>query len=630
MQIIPTSTGSSLADFWSSDSAGQSDTPFAAYLESVHEAIDSVREGNSVSVSTALREDAPAQTGPLVQGPYSRNSTDGVTYTLDEVCFTKKELLELRRELIKAGAPEVSLKKFDTLADQPDGATLAQVMASLLDSGAAIPLTDGDKTNIKVLLGKIDPSGVLETRLRQLMDEGRGEEALDTLSAFLAEMAPADSFEVNWSEVVSLGKGLGLDQNSLQLLANNFGQDALRCNGGQFHALLAPAASQFTEDKANRQKLEAALEQTLKPLISKARDRSEKEKAAGALRNREAQQSKVLIDRTVQENSRAVLDQTLRAGQGAPEQTPMQSTAVSKDLDGSQSASVGHAGAEKRTGGDNTTKHASDAAQTRSVSHADSAADRQPETARQANEARLQNQSVMRDAERHADNGERDTPSGGERDQSRSKDNAWSDLLQKVDVKAAPVQGRGGDSIVYSMLQGQGAALAGETTPTAEARPLARQVAQQVEQGLLSTSKNGATRLDLQLHPQELGSITITLTARNGEVSAIIRSEKTETAEMVSRQMDAIRINLEQQGLKVDKIEVQLENRQQDEGLWQNMDQHNARQEEDARREELARLKNLASMRNSTGNSDLSTLEQPMHSLAQTARSATRSLHVVA
>lgn len=626
MQIIPTSTGSSLADFWNSDTAGQSDTPFAAYLESVHEAIDSVREGNSVSVSTALREDAPAQTGPLVQGPYSRNSTDGVTYTLDEVCFTKKELLELRRELIKAGAPEVSLKKFDTLADQPDGATLAQVMASLLGSGAAIPLTDGDKANIKVLLGKIDPSGVLETRLRQLMDEGRGEEALDSLSAFLAEMDPADSFEVNWSEVVSLGKGLGLDQNSLQLLANSFGQDALRCNGGQFSALLAPAASQFTEDKANRQKLEAALEQTLKPLISKARDRSEKEKAASALRSREAQQSKVLIDRTVQENSRAVLDQTLRAGQDAPEQTPMQSTAVSKDLDGSQSASVGHAGAEKRTGGDNTAKHASDAAQARSASHADNAADNQTQTVRQANEARLQNQNALRDA----DNGERHTPSDGERDQSRSKDNSWSELLQKVDVKAAPAQGRGGDSIVYSMLQGQGAALANETTPTAEARPLARQVAQQVEQGLLSTSKNGATRLDLQLHPQELGSITITLTARNGEVSAIIRSEKTETAEMVSRQMDAIRINLEQQGLKVDKIEVQLENRQQDEGLWQNMDQHNSWQEEDARREELARLKNLASLRNSNGNSNLSTLEQPVHSLTQTARSATRSLHVVA
>lgn len=626
MQIIPTSTGSSLADFWNSDTAGQSDTTFAAYLESVHEAIDSVREGNNVSVSTALREDAPAQTGPLVQGPYSRNSTDGVTYTLDEVCFTKKELLELRRELIKAGAPEVSLKKFDTLADQPDGATLAQVMASLLGSGAAIPLTDGDKANIKVLLGKIDPSGVLETRLRQLMDEGRGEEALDTLSAFLAEMDPADSFEVNWSEVVSLGKGLGLDQNSLQLLANSFGQDALRCNGGQFSALLAPAASQFTEDKGNRQKLESALEQTLKPLISKARDRSEKEKAASALRSREAQQSKVLIDRTVQENSRAVLDQTLRAGQDAPEQTPMQSTAVSKDLDGSQSASVGHAGAEKRTGGGNTAKHASDAAQARSASNADNAADNQTQTARQANEARLQNQNVLRDA----DNGGRHTPPDGERDQSRSKDNAWSELLQKVDVKAAPAQGRGGDSIVYSMLQGQSAALANETTPTAEARPLARQVARQVEQGLLSASKNGATRLDLQLHPQELGSITITLTARNGEVSAIIRSEKTETAEMVSRQMDAIRINLEQQGLKVDKIEVQLENRQQDEGLWQNMDQHNSWQEEDARREELARLKNLASLRNSNGNSNLSTLEQPVHSLTQTARSATRSLHVVA
>lgn len=85
---------------------------------------------------------------------------------------------------------------------------------------------------------------------------------------------------------------------------------------------------------------------------------------------------------------------------------------------------------------------------------------------------------------------------------------------------------------------------------------------QQVERGLLSALKDGGTRLDLQLHPQELGAITLTLTARNGEVSARIRSEKSETAEMVTRQLDTIRANLEQQGIKVDKIEVQLQSQQ--------------------------------------------------------------------
>ena len=63
---------------------------------------------------------------------------------------------------------------------------------------------------------------------------------------------------------------------------------------------------------------------------------------------------------------------------------------------------------------------------------------------------------------------------------------------------------------------------------------------------------------------------------------------------------------------------------------WQDFNQHNSRQEEDARREELARLKNLASVRNSSSNGQISTLEQPVHSLGNTARYATSNLNVVA
>ena len=100
---------------------------------------------------------------------------------------------------------------------------------------------------------------------------------------------------------------------------------------------------------------------------------------------------------------------------------------------------------------------------------------------------------------------------------------------------------------------------------------------------------------------------------------------------MVSRKLDSILANLEQQGIKVDKIEVQIQNQQDDDGRqWQNLDQHNSRQEENARREELARIKNLATLRNFERNSDSDILEQPVHSPGQTARDAAQSLHVVA
>ena len=122
----------------------------------------------------------------------------------------------------------------------------------------------------------------------------------------------------------------------------------------------------------------------------------------------------------------------------------------------------------------------------------------------------------------------------------------------------------------------------------------------------------------------------MSLTVRNGEVTALIRPEKSETADMVNRQVEHIRLNLEQQGLKVDKVEVRLDSNQQDASAWQDLQQHNSWQEEDARREELARLKNLATFRNNNKNDTSATLEQPVHSLGGAAGYAAGTLNVVA
>lgn len=641
MQIIPASSAGFGLDLWSNAAqSSQGDSPYADFLQSIHEAIESVQRGQAGSVDTALA-DSVEQVKPLVQGPYSRNSVDGVTYTLDEVCFTKNELFELRRELIKVGAPAQSLKKFDVLADQPDGATLAQVMASLQEYGAPSELSDEDLTNITALLGKIDPTGDLSAQALQLMRDGNGSAALGLISETFSSLASAEGIEISRDEAISLGRGLGLNQNSLQTLANSFGnQQALIGTSAQFAHLMAPAAAQFAEEAAQRQKLDAALEQTLKPIISKARNRMEKEKAAAALRNREVEQSKILINRTVEKESREILDQTLQSGRESAnpddaetQDVQRQGEAISRKLDQSQSAALGDAGT---SGKDNRAAKPTAGQTAKASAHA---ASNTENAANNRNNPKAENADFVQSGHSaqsktgyvaglgtEGAHGE-DRP-GSEQGTSRE----WSELLHKIEANAAQPASSNGNSVLFSMLQGNAESPATpENMPGANARPLSRHVAQQVEQGLLTALKDGGTRLDLQLHPQELGAITITLTARNGEVSARIRSEKTETAEMVTRQLDAIRINLEQQGIKVDKIEVQLENRQQDDhSQWQDLEQHNSWQEEEARREELSRLKNLSAMRNSSRNMKIEHLEQPVHSLSQTAGYSTRALHVVA
>ncbi len=620
MQILPTDTADTTLNFWSS-MGNQSDAS-TDFMQTMQDAMNSVENGQDVSVNAAL-QNGSGQKQAMVESPYSRHTTDGVTYTLDEVCFTKQELQELREKLLKAGAPEESLKQFDVLAGQPDGATLAQVMASLTGTEKAVGVRDEDAETITALLGKIDPTGDLAASVLQCMGEGKGEDALALITGAFAKLDPDESIEISRDDALALGRGLGLNKNSLQSLADNFGRyDALRVTGEQFGNLMKPASMQFATDKANREKLDAALEQTLKPIISKARDRMEKEKAASALQNRKVEQSRILIDKTVQEQSREILNQTLQSGQQADDspdaaEIASQSEAVSRKLNGKQSGAVGEAG-----GAENHDNLADKLA--RASANTDKSRNAASEAVPGVGAARVETAESGKNGS--------DAPAF-ENNSGQGKSKEWSELLGKVETRAAAPQANTGNSIVFSMLQGgQRLSEAGPIqSNAAEDQTLSRQVAQQVERGLLSSLKDGGTRLDLQLHPQELGAITLTLTARNGEVSARIRSEKSETAEMVTRQLDTIRANLEQQGIKVDKIEVQLQSQQGDDGRqWQNLDQHNSRQEEDARREELARLKNLATLRNSSENMQPEILEQPVHSLTQTARYATQSLHVVA
>lgn len=156
-------------------------------------------------------------------------------------------------------------------------------MASLTGTEKAVGVRDEDAETITALLGKIDPTGDLAASVLQCMGEGKGEDALALITGAFAKLDPDESIEISRDDALALGRGLGLNKNSLQSLADNFGRyDALRVTGEQFGNLMKPASMQFATDKANREKLDAALEQTLKPIISKARDRMEKEKAASA------------------------------------------------------------------------------------------------------------------------------------------------------------------------------------------------------------------------------------------------------------------------------------------------------------------------------------------------------------
>lgn len=665
MQIIPTSVSTNQTLWNAANNNRPDDERTSSFMDVLNSSLKGLEKADaSADIFSDTSESKPstsftptARAAVQVQSPYSRNTSNGVTYTLSEVCFTKQEVQDMYSKLIKAGATPESLGKLAALAEMPDGATLAQITASVKGGGDIPVLTDEDKANITSLLKKIDPSGVLDTNVQAMMLQGNTQQAFNTITAFVSKLDPAGTLEVSQGEAISLGRGLGLNTSNLQTLANSFGNSAsITCLNEQFGTLMAPVTDFFTTQAAAQKTLDTALKTTLQPIISKARARTEKEKQASSLRDRTVQQSKTLIDKTVQKKTSNILGETLEAGQKAEPgdiKIAAQSEAIGKDTaaakhEGSQSASENKAIVTQRMPAEKTAENSiaqqsnSQAAQqsgSQSLARASSQADTQTgaQTAKNTSANQIHAQAATQQAAALDDKGQKNADSNSgqsESDKDQKGKTAWGDLLSKVDTQSAAVAGRG-STPAYAAAQAAQAAQAGQNISDVQdpsaAAPIGRQVAQQVEQGMLSTVKGGGTRLDLQLNPQELGSITVSLSVRNGEVSAIIRSEKSETNDMISRQVDAIRTNLEQQGLKVDKLEVRQETQQeQNSASWQDFNQHNSQQEEDARREELARLKNLATVRNSTNSSNISTLEQPVHSLGNAARYATSNLNVVA
>lgn len=583
MQFIP--TFSSQASSWSLfDTAGFTSVDYGSdsdFNDIMQDALDEEEERKAREASQVTTSN------PLLTGPYNpKVSSNGVTFTLEEVCFTKTELAELREQLLKEGAPEDALANFDLLAGRPDGATLGQVLASLQLNGKP-SLTDDDISSLTGLLNQLDPSGTLTDQTLDLMRNGHSQQALIGINQALMQLDATSEITLSQEDLQTLGKALNLPESVLGKMKSLFGSaDELTLNKEQMSALLAPAQDYLGQLALKQQKLDDAAEATVKRVIGKARERMKKEREAESLQSREVEQSKTMIKETVQENSHGTLTEALQQSGDAKLNEALSKNAQGTDLpDGFEHIGKQGQGDPQQFAGGNQ------------------------------------------------DGKGRNTPDGG-------KNDAWSSLLTKVKADT----GSGLTSNTYRTDGVMGTAfatlhqLAGQQQVPNGARAeigpyLSQQAAQQVQNGLLSALRNGGTRLDLQLNPVELGSIAITLSSRNGEVTAQIRTEKTETMQAMQQQAEAIRLQLEQQGVKIDKIEVQLQNQgnnQQADSGWQNMQQHNTWAEQDARREELSRLRNLAMVRNSAGNKENTCLAHSMQDTEQTAIYATRRLNVVA
>lgn len=87
--------------------------------------------------------------------------------------------------------------------------------------------------------------------------------------------------------------------------------------------------------------------------------------------------------------------------------------------------------------------------------------------------------------------------------------------------------------------------------------------------------KPGMDQLEMQLHPESLGTLHIQLTSKGGEVTAQFHVQNEAVKEAIEGQMVELRDSLKEQGIKVEAVEVTVESHAFESNLWQGQKRDN-------------------------------------------------------
>ena len=113
------------------------------------------------------------------------------------------------------------------------------------------------------------------------------------------------------------------------------------------------------------------------------------------------------------------------------------------------------------------------------------------------------------------------------------------------------------EQFVHNMTE---ARLNGNGVQTEQAVPVMREIVNQVVEQIKVVIKPDVSSMELQLNPDSLGRVNLSVTAKNGQMTASFVVQNEVAKEALESQMQVLRDNLETQGLKVDAVEVTVSN----------------------------------------------------------------------
>lgn len=504
--------------------------------------------------------------------------------------FNKEELEKLAQAFRMDKVSIDAQNALKDIANKPEGPTLKELLAKLAQStkGGNVQLDSNEISYLQNFAGRANPDMPIG-----LYDALRFGDSLTGLNALMASLKKNPT-TMSQEELSAIAKALNLPedmQKGMQKILAEF--DKTQTLSKEQSEKLFGEAKAYLEAKANDfDKMQASLEKNIKSILSTAQKREEAERRALMREDRDVLYSKALIQDTV--ITKAIGEELNRA--------EVNGKKLDEKEDQNKSATANVVKQEKEN-----------------ILTANKVKD-------ERNEAKIAEKEFFAEHDTAKEKAKNVFDQFKDENQSFSEEKHGSDLKKH-------------DTGLAEKPAASFSAPTQQTNQNINGLPLkfaeqAHNIRNQVQDSVLTMMKNGARRLEVSLNPLELGELSVALTINKGEVNAVIQAEKPESAALINQQLDAIKAELENQGLKVQNLEVEVGFSKDNDTYagqdWQGMQQHN---NEQAFRETLNNLSYLRALTRRNSSVD-DTLAHNMQYIGSTVagkeNNSLQGLHIIA
>ncbi|NJB68458.1 flagellar hook-length control protein FliK [Desulfobaculum xiamenense] len=565
--------------------------------------------GNAIAVLQALagvRNAGDAQAAPdagsalgKLSGKLSGKTGAKGVAGLKNLKLTREDFADLREDLKAFGLTRREIDALGEKITSESGVTWGQLVSALasrmgaLDK-AVVELTQDESRQLQNLFQKMGFAPQKAESLVGDLTRGKFSSVWQAVGDKLASLPPDATIDVSAGELELLGRTVKLSDQAIgRLKALLGGRDGASVGVAGLQQMMTQLKSEVAADVEAEGNAMQKLQETLGAILEKALARADVAGLADARGGNDARNKKVLAENGRRERAAGAQAQGVAGAAGAAGSAGgVAERILSADPNAAPAlrrAAAGKATAEAATGGD--VRNAAElAARHGAAGHGAKNGDQPVTVQGDAPHTRAAESGAAGHKAAWTGTG-REGASGEGQDGSRfgrsGDEGTWMEFLGKV-------KSTGKDKGTTQTLLGQEAARAAEIThaalrmATGAAKPetqmdreAAARVMRQVETGILRNLSGGRKQMVLKLDGADLGKLNVVLTVRDKEVSAVIRVDSQDAGRVVGDQLAQLRQTLENQGLKVQRLEVQTQLAgDQFSQNWQGAGQHNMAQQQ--------------------------------------------------